>query len=75
MNKLERDIFDDFILCFFGKERDLENDYWRSYFIHGDTREGCELTGYREVFPENEFIGTYYSWLADRHENYNYIEG
>jgi len=54
MNELERLIFDDLILCFFGRDPDAESSFWRNYFLNGD--EG--FIGYKIAFPENEICYT-----------------
>jgi hypothetical protein len=55
MNELDRAIFDDLILCFFGKKSDLENSYWRNSFLDGyDYGEKAMSSGYRVAFSEGE---------------------
>lgn len=44
-------IFEDLILCFFGRDDDMVNGFWRKYLLHGDE----ETTGYMEAFPMNEY--------------------
>jgi len=50
MNELEKLIFEDFVLLFFGRDPESENDYWRDYFLYGDHL----FSGYMEAFPDNE---------------------
>jgi hypothetical protein len=63
MNDLHRLIFEDLILCFFGRDEDLEDTYWRPYWIYGDSI----FRGYSDSFPENEYF--------NRALKANYIKG
>lgn len=50
MSEIKRLIFEDLVLCFFCRGEELNNPYWRKYFLHGEDR----FLGLMEAFPENE---------------------
>lgn len=51
--QLVEDIFDDFILCFFGRKEEMDNNFWRKYFLFGDE----VFIGLKEAFPVGEGAG------------------
>ena len=71
--QLVEDIFDDFILCFFGRKEEMDNSFWRKYFLFGDE----VFAGLKEAFPEGESAGVvvYVSDLyAERIKNNEHID-
>jgi len=79
MSVLEQLVFEDLVLCFYGRQEDFENKYWRSYFLFGDKI----FKGYMEGFPENEICDDIREvWTTEKcgccsslsYENANYIK-